>query len=96
MFVQNWNSQPDPAVRYLSLGIASVQLHRGSCSQQPAVPITKAIAPQTPASVQLFLTSCSRHKLDTTDLTRLDQARDTVMGERFGEEETFDFNAIGK
>ena len=28
--------------------------------------------------------SCSRHKLDTTDLTRLDQARERVMGKDLG------------
>ena len=43
--------------------------------------------------------SCSWHKLDTPDLTKLDQAGQTVRGkqlwgksygERFGEKETFD------
>ena len=47
--------------------------------------------------------SCSRHKLDTPDLTKLDQAGKTVRGkqlwgksygERFGKEETFDFDDI--
>ena len=137
MFVQNWTSQLDPAVSYLSLCTVRPVYQRAGATMdvllqelenksdgpgvnragfgfqggnkpffprgrggkpafggsnrfssappwfmQPAAgrANNKGHCPPDTCISSALPDSCSRHKLDTTDLTRLDQARERVMG----------------